>query len=297
MSQLNRIALFVDVVDSGALRRAAERRGLSASAVSQQLRALEQQLGVTLLHRSTRRLTLSAAGERFYQHARRMVQAAQDAEQAMQAFRGELSGPLRITAPVGLAGMPLAQALAPLLDAHPGLQLQLLATDTPLDLVAERVDVALRIGALAPSRLIAHPLPSLRFALAAAPAYLARYGTPAEPEALATHHWVRVSAADGQPPPLLLEHRSGRQYRAPGLARVVSTNLSVALDYVFAGVGIGLLPLHLLRTPLRNGTLQPVLPDWAPPAQPLHALTLERQLPLRTRAALDALQHGLTLDG
>lgn len=186
--KLKRMALFAEIVDSGSLSAAARRLGSTPSAVSQQLRLLEEALGLVLLHRSTRRLTLTEAGERYYPACAAMVAQARSADQALERLRDEPEGELRLAAPIGF-GELLASALEPL-RRHPRLRLHLLLDDTPIDLIGERVDLALRVGRFTDSSLVARRLGELQRQLCAAPRYLAERGWPRHPGELAGHDWL-----------------------------------------------------------------------------------------------------------
>ena len=153
MDQLKRMAVFAEVVAAGSLTAAARQLGMTPSAVSQHLRQLELSLGLALLHRSTRRLTLTEAGERYHTGCAAMVAAARSAEQSLARLREEPEGDLRLAAPIGCGGL-LATALAPL-RAYPKLGLHLLLDDALIDLIDERIDIALRVGTLADSSLVA----------------------------------------------------------------------------------------------------------------------------------------------
>ena len=168
---------------------AARRLGMSPSAVSQTIRALEQHGGVTLLHRSTRKLALTEAGERYYPHCQRMLEAARAAAQSLQQARDAPTGELRVSAPVGFANH-IAPALAPLLAEAPQLRLRLLVDDAMIDLIDARIDVAIRIGRLADSSWVARRLCDFDTILCASPDYLARAGMPATPQQLPAHQWL-----------------------------------------------------------------------------------------------------------
>ncbi len=146
MEQLKRYAIFAAVVEAGSMTGAAKALGMTPSAVSQHISQLESLLGLTLLHRSTRRLNLTEAGEVVWQGCQSLQQTLNQTELRLSEVRDSLLGEVRITAPVGMAGQPLARALSPLLQAHPGLCIQIIADDEKRDLIAERIDVALRVG-------------------------------------------------------------------------------------------------------------------------------------------------------
>ena len=195
MDRLRRMAVFARVVEARSISAAARELGMSPSAVSQQLRALERELAVVLLHRSTRRLTLSEAGQVFYEGCAAMTLAARQAEIRLAELRDELVGELRVAAPAGLAARHLA-ALATLLKAHPRLRLRLFADDERIDLIESRIDLAIRVAhpqRMLDSSLVARPLADLQEVLIAAPGYLAQRGTPADAEALARHEWLLLT--------------------------------------------------------------------------------------------------------
>ena len=199
MDDLKPLAVFAEVVDAGSMSGAARRLGMSPSAVSQTIRALEQHGGVTLLHRSTRKLALTEAGERYYPHCQRMLEAARAAAQSLQQARDAPTGELRVSAPVGFA-IHVGPALAPLLAEAPQLRLRLLVDDAMIDLIDARIDVAIRVGRLADSNWIARRLCDFDMILCASPDYLARMGAPATPQQLPAHQWLafgRETSADG----------------------------------------------------------------------------------------------------
>ena len=188
MDQLKRMAVFAEVVAAGSLSGAARQLGMTPSAVSQHLRQLEDALGLALLHRSTRKLTLTEAGARYVEGCTAMVAAARAADHALARHRDEPEGELRITAPIGMGGL-LAQALLPLRN-HPRLRISLLLDDAVVDLIEERVDIALRTGSLPDSSLVARRLGQMAAQICAAPAYLAERGWPQHPRDLAQHAWL-----------------------------------------------------------------------------------------------------------
>jgi DNA-binding transcriptional LysR family regulator len=192
MDELRPYAVFAETVAAGSMSAAARRLGMSPSAVSQSIRALEQQVGVTLFHRSTRKLVLTEAGERCYPHCRLLVDAARAAADSLQQSRDAPTGELRVAAPVGFA-VHIAPALAPLLAQSPQLMLRLLVDDAMIDLIEARIDIAIRVGHLADSSWIARRLCDFEMILCAAPAYLERHGFPGSLDDLAAHHWLAAA--------------------------------------------------------------------------------------------------------
>lgn len=242
---------------------AARRLGMSTSAVSQQIRALEADTGVVLLHRSTRRLTLSAAGSGFYEGCAEMLAAAERAEQRLAEQRDAPVGELRIAAPMSFAGEHLGPALAPMLRAHPQLMLRLFAADERIDLIEARIDLAIRVGRLADSSLIARPLAQWREVLCAAPGWLAQVGMPREPEDLAALDWLILTPL-GEPQELALQR--GAESRSVRVhARAASNSQGALLALTRLGLGMSRQVLADVANDLRNGALVQVLPEWTLP--------------------------------
>lgn len=287
MDQLKRMAIFAEVVAAGSMTAAARQLGMTPSAVSQHLRQLEQSLGLALLHRSTRRLTLTEAGERYHAGCAAMVAAARSAEQSLARLRDEPEGELRLAAPAGFGGL-LAKALAPL-RSHSRLSLRLLLDDTVIDLIETRVDVALRVGALADSSLVARKLGSMGRQLCASPAYLAERGWPAQPRDLLQHDWLGGKSGQGGADMLELQGTGGERQLVRLEARV-QAQVTALHALCVAGWGIGLGVSEDDRQALADGRLLPVLPGWALSDLPVHAVTPRRgEQPAKVRHALDLL--------
>lgn len=234
MEQLKRYAIFAAVVEAGSMTGAAKALGMTPSAVSQHISQLESLLGLTLLHRSTRRLNLTEAGEVVWQGCQSLQQTLNQTELRLSEVRDSLLGEVRITAPVGMAGQPLARALSPLLQAHPGLCIQIIADDEKRDLIAERIDVALRVGTLSDSTLVARKLGQTRMLLCASPAYLARKGTPRSPEALLDHDWLAADMLSGG---LTFFDEKGQGHRVKPKPRVVCNNVLPLRQFTTGGAG------------------------------------------------------------
>jgi len=284
MEQYKRMALFAEVVTAGSLTSAARKLGMTPSAVSQHLRALESDLGLSLLHRSTRKLTLTEAGARYFEGCAAMVAAARSAEQALARHRDEPQGELRIAAPIGFGGM-LAQALAPL-QKNPKLSLCLLVDDAVVDLIDERIDIALRVGNLPDSSLVARRLGVMPAQTCAAPSYLNEHGWPQHPQDLEHHVWLGGAATR------IL------QLTGPGKVtvdvtvpvRVRATQVTALHALCLAGWGISVAVSEDDHKALANGSLAPVLPDWKLPDMVLHAITPRRdEQPAKVRHALALL--------
>lgn len=321
MDDLKPLAVFAQTVDAGSMSAAARRLGMSPSAVSQTIRALEANGGVTLLHRSTRKLTLTEAGERYYPHCKRVLEAARAAAESLQQARDAPTGELRVSAPVGFANH-IARALAALLSEAPQLRLRLLLDDSMIDLIDARIDVAIRVGHLDNSSWVARRLCDLEMILCASPGYLDRHGAPAAPQDLSTHRWlalarearmesssaslaadamlaapltvVRSSLSSSQAVsmPLDLCAADGERQRIHVEARIASNN-QVALQHLCEhGLGIALLARAEALASLQQGTLVQVLTPWRLDALPVWAVTPRREgEEAKVRAALDYLKR------
>ncbi len=322
MDELKPLAVFAEVVDAGSMSAAARRLGMSPSAVSQTIRALEQQGGVTLLHRSTRKLALTEAGERYYPHCKRMLEAARAAADSLQQARDAPTGELRVSAPVGFA-IHIAPALAPLLAEAPQLRLRLLVDDAMIDLIDARIDVAIRVGRLADSSWVARRLCDFDVILCASPDYVARMGMPAAPQQLPAHQWLafgRETPVDGphdgfaalvlggagkglgkgalatsQPAtmPLDMHSAAGERHRVHVQARIASNNQISLQQMCEHGLGIARLAHADVAPALARGALVRVLPQWRFAALPVWAVTPRRDEAeaAKVRGAVDYLKR------
>lgn len=288
--KLKRMALFAEIVDSGSMSAAARRLGSTPSAVSQQLRLLEEALGLVLLHRSTRRLTLTEAGERYYPACAAMVAQARSADQALERLRDEPEGELRLAAPIGF-GELLASALEPL-RRHPRLRLHLLLDDTPIDLIGERVDLALRVGRLTDSSLVARRLGELQRQLCAAPRYLAERGWPHHPGELAGHDWLGLPPRGTVVDTLSFQGLKGEREEVRVEARLLASQVTALQAMAVAGWGLYVGMSDDVRQAMAEGRLAPVLPDWRLEPAAVFAVTPRRgEQPAKVRHALHALQQ------
>lgn len=292
MEQLKRMALFATVVDKGSMVAAADVLGMSASAVSQQIRKLEESTQVSLLHRTTRRLTLTEAGAQLYQSCRQIVQLAEQAEQRLAELRDAPVGELRIAAPVGFSGHLVTNALAPLLRAHPQLNLRLFFQDEQIDLIEQRIDLAIRVGSMEDSSLVARHIGDWPMLLCAAPAYLARSGAIAGPERLSELDWLSLGHERGAQ--VTLHGPEGALQRLRVEGRVVCNNILAVRQFTLAGMGISLQPEPEIRDLLARGELLAVLPQWRPTAIGLYLVTPRREAqPAKVRYAIEALRRAL----
>lgn len=292
MDDLRRLAIFAAVVEHGSLTKAARQLELSTSAVSQQLRRLEQQGGVTLLHRTTRKLTLTDAGARFGEHCRAMVAAAAAARAQLALAHDAPEGELRVSAPVGFA-RHVAPALAPLLAGHPALRLRLLVDDAMIDLVDARIDLALRAGRLADSSWVARRLCAFSWGFYAAPGYLRRQPVPATLAELAAHQWLGAPR-HGTTLQLELTGPDGRSDTLRVEARITSNNQLTLQQMCVAALGVAALVRSDADEDVRAGRLVEILPDWRAAPIDIWAVTPQRDnQPAKVRHAIAALAASL----
>jgi len=286
------MAIFAAVVDAGGFTAAARVLGLSKSAVSKHVSGLEDRLGVRLLARTTRRLSLTEAGARYVERCRRVVAEAEAAEAEVGLARDRPSGRLRVTAPVSYGMRRLADPVADFLADFPDLEIELVLNDRAVDLIEEGFDVAMRIGVLRDSTLIARRLAPIEVETAAAPAYLDRHGEPATPAELSGHACLGYSYLDGG---------TVWSFRGPAgparrrfKPRLLANNGDVLAAAAVRGEGVVQMPRFILEDRIAAGQLRPILAAWRPPAHGLYAVyPAGRPLPAKTRAFIDFVAQAL----
>lgn len=289
MDRFEELQTFVRIVEAGSLSGAAERLELAKSAVSRRLADLEARLGVQLLNRTTRRLNLTEAGRQYYRRCQRILADLAEAEQAVSREHAGLSGLLRIAAPLSFGIQHLAPALDAFLEAHPQLRLDLDLNDRTVNLMEEGVDLAIRIGRLADSSLIARRLAPARMVVCASPQYLARHGEPRHPEELGAH----VGLSYSNIPEGLLWQFSGPDgvplnVRVP--YRMRANNGDVLLRAAIDGLGILESPSFICHEAIARGELSLILADYPVREESVYAVyPAQRHLPQRVRALIDFL--------
>ena len=288
MDDLKRMAIFVAVVQHGSMSGAARALGLSTSAVSQQVRKLESDGGVTLLHRSTRQLALTEAGQRYHARCAAMWAAAEQARAELAASRDEPSGELRLSATVGFA-RHVAPALGSLLTDHPALRLRLLVDDAPIDLINARIDLAVRYGRLQDSNWAARRLGGMQWQLCAAPGWVAAHGRPQHPDALLTHSWLGFAREGGG---LRIDlHTPAGEPRALRVEPRIASNNQLSIQQMCeAGLGLALVGSMDAHDALQAGRLVRLLPDWSFGTLDIWAVTPQRDAqPAKVRQTIAAL--------
>ncbi len=271
------------MVESGQFSAAAERLGLGKSVISRRVSELEEYLGALLIQRTTRRLSLTDAGRTFYPRAIQLLEDLADAEQSVSSAQHALSGRIRLAAPLSFGLMHLAPALNSFMSRHPGVILDMDFNDSQVDLIQEGVDLALRIGQLEDSTMVALPLAPIRTILCASPGYLARYGTPETPQALTGHQCLCYSNLP-EPQKWHFVDRKGVAHTVRVENRMLANNGQIILEAAASGHGICLSPTFIAYRTILEGRLVPVLADYELPTATAYAIYPNRRfIPQRVR--------------
>lgn len=286
MDRFQAMGTFVRVIEAGSFSAAAKVLRVGQPSVSKKVAALEERLGVRLLVRTTRQLTPTEAGQAFYERALRALSETEEAETAARGAGTGLEGRLKVSAPVTFSRLHLVPKLREFLDTHPRLSLEFVMDDRSVDLLAENIDVALRLGVLADSSLTARKLAESDRLVVASPAYLARAGAPQRPSDLLQHQAIVYAQAVGG------EEWRFRQGSAETSVRV-TTRLSVSAaegvrEAVLAGLGLAIASRWMFARELEDGAVVEVVTGWALPKMDLWAVSPAGRLPTaKARAFVD----------
>jgi DNA-binding transcriptional LysR family regulator len=288
MANLDDVLIFVKVAQFESISRAARSLGMPISTVSRRLSVLESKLGVSLLRRTTRRVTLTGQGREYFNQCREPLTLLEEAERILTLGQKTPEGILRISVPVILGQEPFLKFLSEFLKAQPRIRIDLFITNLFIDLVAENVDVAIRFGELEDSSVIATRLgKSVRYVVATAD-YLKGRKPPAEPADLKLHDCVMLNARNNETDWDLVNGRKKARVHVCG--PISSRDFNSVSIFVHRGHGIGLLPATYCDDALASGALTRLLPAWSSPLIPVFALYSNRKfLPSRLRVFLAAL--------
>ncbi len=282
------LAAFAVLLEVGSFTRAAERLGCSKGQLSKRIRLLEQGLGVTLLHRTTRRLSLTVAGSALLPEAQALVVQAQRARQTLARLQEDISGTVRITVPVSLGETFFDALLLEFAQRYPLMRIELELNNGYRDLVADGFDLAIRTGVADDERLVAKPLFALQELTCASPAYLAQHGEPFRPEDLAGHTCLLNSHYRG--PEEWLYHRQHELHRVKVAGPLASNHYTLLKKAALAGAGIVRLPSYMLQADLSEGRLCWVLRDYQTRTTPVFLVhPYQGGLPRRTQVLADYL--------
>ncbi|MBH3416448.1 LysR family transcriptional regulator [Pseudomonas putida] len=269
MNPYEDMRIFAQVMEAGSFTAAADRLGMSKQSVSRRLMQLEERLGVRLLNRSTRRLDATPLGQHYYQSALRLLGEVQQVEHDISGQAQALRGTLRLSAPLSFAMSHLGCLLTEFLQLHPQVDVEVDLSDRAVDLIGEGYDLALRIGGLEDSSLIARRIASVERVYCASPAYLQARGVPLKPEDLAGHDYLPY----GHSRQVQWQFRQGGKAQAIQVTgRMRANNGELLRDAAIAGMGVTYLPTFIVGQALADGRLVNVLEEWTPPALQLSAV-------------------------
>jgi LysR family transcriptional regulator for bpeEF and oprC len=272
MNKLQAMEVFVQVVDAGSFTRAAEMLQMPKATVSTLVQSLEAALSAKLLYRTTRQVTVTTDGAAYYERCLRILSDVRDAEESLSRTRLSPSGRLRVDVPTGLASEIIVPALPAFFERYPDIMLELGSSDRPVDLVEEGVDCAVRGGALGDTSLIARRVGVVNFLTAAAPGYLARYGTPQHPLDLDRHRCVNYfSAKTGK----IFDwdfNRGDERIEVPMRGFIALNDSNAYIQAGLAGLGIIQMTDYLVNRHVASGQMVQVLPDWLSDPLPVHVV-------------------------
>jgi DNA-binding transcriptional LysR family regulator len=284
--ELSHLDTFVKVVQTGSFTRAAEQLHSQKAHVSRVVSQLEADLGVRLLERTTRSLSLTEVGREFFERAVGILGAAEDARRAVQQAQGEPRGTLRLTCGVEFGMLAVNSWVRDYLIRHPGVNVDLEMTGRVVDIVHEGFDLAVRVGPMADSSLAARKLGDLHYGLFASPAYLRRQPAPTHPQDLVQHALIRFSGSRLRMSWTFT--RDNDTQRIEPLARLNANNSFAVRDAALDGLGIAQLPLLLAQPEVETGRLLPLMAEWTLPTAPVHAVFASaRYLTPKVRSFID----------
>ncbi|AIO37930.1 bacterial regulatory helix-turn-helix, lysR family protein [Burkholderia cenocepacia] len=290
MELLNDMALFVEVVKAKSFRGAAEAIGVPNSTLSRRIGALEKAIGLRLLHRTTRKIELTEAGQLYFERSRRIVDEARLVHEQLGEMVAQPVGVLHASLPVDFANIFLAPLLPEFARRYPGISFEFDLTPRRVDLVTEPVDLAIRMGEPPSSNLIARQLARLPRYLYASPRYIELFGEPSEPADLQQHECVRLDPAEINGWTL---HREEETIEIPVGGRFLLNSVGMIRRLAMLGLGIAVLPEEIAADDVTAGNLRRVMPAWQAPSVPVYAITETRLLPAKTQRFIEFLREHL----
>jgi DNA-binding transcriptional LysR family regulator len=288
MELLNDMALFVEVAQTRSFRRAADATGVPNSTLSRRISALEKAIGLRLLHRTTRKVELTEAGQLYYERCRRIVEEARLAHEQLREMQAQPSGMLRASLPVDFATIYMAPLIAEFARRYPGITFDFDLTPRRVDLVSEPFDVAIRMGELTDSNLIARLLARLSVHVYASPRYLELHGEPKHPGELTQHECVGFPKAGKW-----ALHRGAEAVEVEVGGRFQVNSVGMFRRLATLDLGVILLPEEIAAADVAAGRLRRILPHWQGKSTPVYAITETRLLPAKTQRFIEFLQERL----
>ncbi|MEC5342924.1 LysR family transcriptional regulator [Brenneria populi] len=285
---LKDMALFVEVVKARGFRGAAAAIGIPNSTLSRRISMLEKSIGLRLLHRTTRKIELTEAGQIYFERCKRIVDEARLAHEQLGELLAQPDGLLRVSLPVDFALTYLAPLLVEFAELYPGISFDFDLTPRRVDLVSEPFDVAIRMGESENSQLIARPLASLTPYLYASAGYLARAGEPVEPADLERHECISITKGKGW-----TLHRGGQTIAVPVSSRFALNNVGMIRCLATRDLGVILMPEEIVADDVASGKLRRLMPAWQGTPVSVYAITETRLLPAKTQRFIEFLRDRL----
>jgi DNA-binding transcriptional LysR family regulator len=286
MDRIDAMQAFVTVADLQGFAPAARKLGLSPSGVTRLIAALEERLGARLLQRTTRSVALTDVGARYLERARGILADVEEAEGSVQDERSRPSGRLVVSAPIGFGRLHVSPVMSEYLKRYPEVSCDLRLSDRVINLVEDGVDLAVRIGHLADSSLVARHIGEMRRIVVASPDYLKSHGEPVTPESVASHQTIQLGAATA--PPDWRFVREGREVRVAPTPRFATNSADAAIQYAAQGGGLTRVMFYQAASALKAGQLKIVLAKFEQPAVPIHIVyPTSRLLSAKVRTFID----------
>lgn len=281
---LNEMAIFVRVVEFGSFTGAAKALGLPKSTVSRKITQLEERLGVRLIQRTTRSLSLTDTGSAYHAHCARILSDIEEANIAVTQMQSTPTGTLRITAPVLFGSTVLSGLIAEYMDLYPQVNIDLVLSDQIIDLVQDGIDVAFRVGHLEDSSLIGRYLGDVKAIMCASAEYIAQHGKPTHPDQIADHQVISATSWTQWS----LKGPEKQEINVNIKPRLKVNDLSSLYTLTLSGAGIAALPVLIAASAIKSQNLIPVLCDWPFEAHPIHTLyASNRHLSAKVRSFVD----------
>lgn len=289
------LTAFVESAERGSFSAASRTLGLSPSGISRAIDRLEQDLGVTLLVRSTRKLRLTAEGEILFQRSREIIQDLKNAREAVQAGKHTPTGTLRVSLPVAFGRSKVAPLIGSFSHQYPEIRLEINFTDRNVDLIEEEIDVAVRIGELADSRLVARKLTNVQYTICASPDYLRRFGTPSSVEELSTHTCVYYCYPGTDTPFRWRLLNAGTPVIIQPHSRIKLDQADALVETALGGAGLIYAPCYMVQSHLNAKRLVPILRDFYPSSLPVSAVyPYAKAVSVRVKAFVEYLAEQIS---
>lgn len=288
MDRIDAMNVFVAVADQQGFAPAARKLGLSTSAVTRMVAALEDKVGARLLQRTTRSVTLTDVGTRYLERARRILADIEEAEASTRAERTQPSGRLVISAPLVFGRLHVRPLVTAYLERYPDVSAELRLSDRMINLVEDGIDIAVRVGELADSTLVARHIGNMRRLTVASPDYLKRRGMPQTPLDLAGHDLIQFTSTSSLSDWRFVDN--GREVRVPRTSRFATNSADAAIQHAEQGGGVALVLAYQAADAIAHGRLQVLLGDYEPPPSPIHLVyPTSRLLSAKVRAFVDTV--------